>query len=463
LEDAAFLFSSTSIGIAEELSLGSWVKAQRHSILGMSTQQSMQQQPSPSSLEQGKPATPEIANHPGKPGRPWLWLLLVVVAGFGAYYFWAQSKSTQRSKGAASSNMRPTTAGGRRRGAGVPPVVAVKAYQGNIGVYYNGLGAVTPIYTVTVKSRVDGQLMQVYYKEGQFVHEGDLIAEIDPRPYEVQLAQAQGQLEKDQSLLENARIDLARYQQLIVKHAVPEQTLATQKATVVQDEGAVKTDQANIDSAKLNLVYCHITAPISGRVGLRLIDPGNYVQAASATPLAVITQIDPISVIFTVSEDQLPAVLRKLHAGARLRVDAYDRAMTTKLATGYVTTLDNQIDQTTGTVRLRATFDNKNGMLFANQFVNARLLIEEKRGVTLLASAAVQRNTRTTYVYFVKPDQTVTIRNVTVGTSNGNVSEITSGVSPGDEIVMTGVDKLQEGSKVQAHIENTPEPQGANP
>jgi multidrug efflux system membrane fusion protein len=177
----------------------------------------------------------------------------------------------------------------------------------------------------------------------------------------------------------------------------------------------------------------------------------------------VITQIDPISVIFTVSEDQLPAVLRKLHAGARLRVDAYDRAMTTKLATGYVTTLDNQIDQTTGTVRLRATFDNKNGMLFANQFVNARLLIEEKRGVTLLASAAVQRNTRTTYVYFVKPDQTVTIRNVAVGTSNGNVSEITSGVSPGDEIVMTGVDKLQEGSKVQAHIENTPEPQGANP
>jgi multidrug efflux system membrane fusion protein len=418
----------------------------------------MPQQPSPSSLEQTKPATPEITNQPGKPGRPWIWLLLIVIVGFGAYYFWAHAKNGQRAKGTANPNM-PAKAGGRTRGGGVPPVVAVRAAKGNIGVYYTGLGAVTPIYTVTVKSRVDGQLMQVHYTEGQFIHQGDPLAEIDPRPYQVQLAQAQGQLEKDQSTLENARIDLARYQQLIVKKAVPEQTLATQKATVIQDEGTVKTDQANIDSAKLNLVYCHITAPITGRVGLRLVDPGNYVQAASATPLAVITQINPISVIFTISEDQLPPVLRKLHAGARLRVDAYDRAMTTKLAAGYVTTLDNQIDQTTGTVRLRATFDNNNGMLFPNQFVNARLLVEEKNGVTLLATAAIQRNTQTTYVYFVKPDQTVTIRNVKVGTTNGEVSEITSGISPGDVVVMTGVDKLQEGSKVQAHIEDASQPQ----
>ena len=422
----------------------------------------MQQQPSPSALEQGKPASPEVINQPGKPGRPWIWLLLIVVVGFGAYYFWTRSKSNQHAKGTANPNMQPATAGRRARGGGIPPVVAVKAFQGNIGVYYSGLGAVTPIYTVTVKSRVDGQLMQVHYTEGQFVHQGDPLAEIDPRPFQVQLAQAQGQLEKDQSALENARIDLARYQQLIVKRAVPEQTLATQKATVIQDEGTVKTDQANIDSAKLNLAYCHISAPIAGRLGLRLIDPGNYVQAASATPLAVITQIDPISVIFTISEDQLPPVLRKLHAGARLRVDAYDRAMTTKLAAGYVTTLDNQIDQTTGTVRLRATFDNKNGMLFPNQFVNAHLLVEEKRGVTLLATAAVQRNTQTTYVYFVKPDQTVTIRDVQVGTTNGDVTEITSGVSPGDVVVMTGVDKLQEGSKVRAHIEDAQQPRRSN-
>jgi multidrug efflux system membrane fusion protein len=423
----------------------------------------MQQQPSPSSLGQGKPAVaPEITNQPGKSGRPWIWLLLIVTVGFGAYSFWARSKSDQRAKGTVNPNMQPARVGGRTRGGGIPPVVAVKAYKGNIGVYVNGLGAVTPIYTVTVKSRVDGQLMQIHYEEGQFIHQGDPLAEIDPRPYQVQLAQAQGQLEKDQSTLENARVDLARYQQLIVNHAVPEQTLATEKATVIQDEGTVKTDQANIDSAKLNLVYCHITAPITGRIGLRLIDPGNYVQAASATPLVVITQIDPISVIFTISEDQLPAVLRKLHAGVRLRVDAYDRAMTTKLATGYVTTLDNQIDQTTGTVRMRATFDNKNGMLFANQFVNAKMLVEEKRGVTLLSTAAVQRNTQTTYVYLVKPDQTVTIRNVKVGTTNGDVTEMTSGVSPGDEIVMTGVDKLQEGSKVQVHVENTPQTEGPN-
>ena len=203
----------------------------------------MQQQPSPSSLEQGKPATPEISSQPGKPGRPWIWLLLIAVVGFGAYYFWARSKSDQRAKSTANPKMRPAKAAGGT-GGGIPPVVAVKAYKGNIGIYDNGVGSVTPIYTVTVKSRVDGQLMQIHYEEGQFIHQGDPLTEIDPRPYQVQLAQSQGQLEKDRSTLENARIDLARYQELIVKHAVPEQTLATQKATVIQDEGTVKTDQA---------------------------------------------------------------------------------------------------------------------------------------------------------------------------------------------------------------------------
>jgi multidrug efflux system membrane fusion protein len=409
-------------------------------------------QPHPSSLEKDKPypaQTPGVKKL-GPSGRIWLWLVILGALGLGAYYFLVQPKKNQASRGKAGA----TQAGAPRqgRGPGIPPVVAVKAVKGNIGVYFTGLGGVTPIYTVSVKSRIDGQLMQVRYREGQFVNVGDPLVEIDPRPYQVALEQAEGTLVRDQALLANARIDQARYEKLITTKAVPEQTLATQRALVSQDEGTVKTDQAAIDNAKLNLVYCHITAPITGRLGLRLVDPGNYVQAAAATPLAVITQVQPISVIFTIAEDQLPPVLEKTHAGKRLRVDAYDREMTKRLSTGYLTTIDNQIDQTTGTLKLRATFNNKDGMLFANQFVNARLLVEEKRNVTLLPSAAIQRNAQTTYVYVVKQDQTVDIRNVTVGTTDGNNSEVTSGLSPGEVVVMTGVDKLQQGSKVQVHM-----------
>lgn len=418
----------------------------------------------PSTLEPGQPAAPPTnpakphvtgPDQPGSPRRLWLWILLLVLLGVGAFYFFSRSRQQQR----PSPNMQTTgaaaRAGGRggRRGVGVPPVVAVKAVKGNIGVYFTGLGAVTPIYTVSVKSRVDGQLMKIYYEEGQMVHQGDAIAEIDPRPYQVQLSQAEGQLVRDQALLENAKIDLARYQQLITRRAVPEQTLATQKALVAQDEGTIRTDQAAIDAAKLNLVYCHITSPITGRLGLRLVDPGNYVQASAATPLAVITQVDPISVIFTLPEDQLDQVVARNRAGARLQVAAYDREMSNVLANGSLTTIDNQIDQTTGTVKLRATFNNPNGKLFPNQFVNAKLLVQQKRAVTLLASAAIQRNSRATYVFLVKPDQTVTIRNVTIGTSDGENTEITSGLNPGDTVVMTGVDRLQEGSKVVVHFE----------
>lgn len=411
-------------------------------------------QPHPSSLEKSKPYPAQTpgTKQPGPSGRIWLWLLIIVAVGVGAYYFFTHPKRNQ----ASNTKTDSAPAGGPRQGRGpaIPPVVAVKAVKGNIGVYFTGLGAVTPIYTVSVKSRIDGQLMQVHYTEGQFVHAGDPLVEIDPRPYQVALEQAEGTLLRDQAMLSNARIDQARYEKLITTRAVPEQTLATQKALVAQDEGNVKTDQAAIDNAKLNLVYCHITAPITGRLGLRLVDPGNYVQAASAIALAVITQVQPISVIFTIAEDQLPAVLEKTHAGKRLRVDAYDREMTKRLSTGYLTTIDNQIDQTTGTLKLRATFDNKEGMLFANQFVNAKLLVEEKRNITLLPSAAIQRNSQTTYVYLVKPDQTVTIRNVGIGTTDGDNSEITSGLSPGEVVVMTGVDKLQEGSKVQVHMNN---------
>jgi multidrug efflux system membrane fusion protein len=339
----------------------------------------------------------------------------------------------------------------RLEGRGVP-VVAASVRRGDIGVFITGLGAVTPIYTVTVKSRVDGQLMQVHYKEGDIVHQGDLLVEIDPRPYQVQLSQAEGQLIKDQALLDNARIDLARYQTLLTQNAIPEQQLATQKALVQQDEGAVRTDQAQIDSAKLNLVYCHITAPITGRVGLRLVDPGNIVHATDANGLLVITQIQPISVIFTIAEDQLPLVLQKMRAGERLRVDAYDREMKAKIAQGWVTTLDNQIDQTTGTVKIRATFDNQDNVLFPNQFINARLLVEEKHGVTLVHAAAVQRNSQTTYIFLVKPDSTVTVHPITIGITEGDDSEVTLGLAPGDVVVMTGVDKLQEGSKVRVQM-----------
>jgi len=302
---------------------------------------------------------------------------------------------------------------------------------------------------VTVKSQIAGYLMQVLYKEGQIVHKGDPLVEIDPRPYQVMLENAQAGLLRDQANLDNAKVDLKRYQTLVPLRAVPEQQLATQEALVKSDEGIVQADQAQIDTAKLDLVYCHITAPITGRVGLRLIDPGNYVTPADATGLVVIAQVEPISVIFTLPEDQLPAIIEQMKAGARLRVDAYDREMTKKIAQGWLETIDNQIDPTTGTVKLRASFDNRDGALFPNQFVNCKLLVEEKHGITLIPTATVQRNSQKTYVFLVKPDSTVTVRTITVGTVEGDESEVTSGLGPGDNVVMTGVDRLQEGTKVR--------------
>jgi len=334
-------------------------------------------------------------------------------------------------------------------------VVAATSHKGDIGVYYSGLGAVTPLATVTVKSRVNGQLMSVRYREGDTVSKGDLLAEIDDGPYKAALTQAEGQLIRDQAALDNARIDLARYQLLAPQEAIPEQQLATQQATVHQDEGIVKLDQGQIESAQVNLAYCRISAPVAGRIGLRLVDPGNIVQATDTNGLVVITQMDPISAIFTISEDQLQVVLKRIAAGQTLEVDAYDRDAKTKLAQGSLTTLDNQIDPATGTLKLRATFGNAKGTLFPNQFVNARLLVQEKRGVTLVPTAAVQRNSQATYVYVVKTDSTVTVRPIIIGTTEGDESEVTSGMTPGEVVVMTGVDKLQEGSKVSAQIPTT--------
>ncbi len=379
-----------------------------------------------------------------KPRRKkWPYLLAALVSAALAY-FWFRSDHKQPT---TQTKSRSGKAGGR--GAGGPtPVVAVKATTGNIGVYVTGLGAITPVYTVTVKSRVDGQLLSVHFKEGDYVRQGDPLIEIDPRPYEAIVVQTQGQLVRDQALLANARVDLTRYQTLLAQDAIPEQQLATQRALVTQYEGTVKNDQGLLDAAKLNVTYSHIAAPISGIVGLRLVDPGNIVHAADTTGMVVITQIQPISLIFTVGEDQLPPILQKLRAGQKLPVEAWDRDLKKKIASGWLDSVDNQIDPTTGTLKLRALFSNENRALFPNQFVNARLLQQEKRGVTLLPSAAIQRNTNQIYVYLVKPDSTVTVRTITVGTTEGDESEINSGLTAGDVVVMTGVDRLEEGGKV---------------
>lgn len=385
--------------------------------------------------------------------------MLVAVAA-ALYYYWPMLRGSKPTTGTTQGGAADKK-GGR---GGIPPVVAVKATRGDIAVYYTGLGAVTPIYTVTVKSRVDGELMSIHYKEGDIVQKGDLLVEIDPRPYQVALTQAEGTMARDQATLNNARVDLTRYETLLKQNAVPEQQLATQKATVAQDEGVVKSDQGAIDSAKLNLVYSKITAPISGRIGLRLVDPGNIVHASDANGLLVITQIQPISVIFTIAENQIPAVLQRFRAGQRLQVDALDPDKK-KLAQGTLSTIDNEIDQSTGTLKLRADFSNSRLELFPNQFVNARLLVQQKHGVVLLPAAAIQRNTQMTYVYLIKPDSTVTIRPVTVGTTEADQSEITSGLQPGDQVVMTGVDKLTEGVKVKiskAGAGRAPGTDGAN-
>jgi len=328
------------------------------------------------------------------------------------------------------------------------PVVVARAEKGDIGVYVTGLGTVTPLNTITVTTRVDGQLMAVKYKEGEKVRQGDPLVEIDPRPFQVALEQAEAQLVKDQAALQNAQIDLKRYEDLITKNAVSQQILQTQRSTVAQTEATVKNDQATLAGAKLNLIYCHITAPISGRIGLRLVDSGNFVSAAAATPLLVITQTQPISIIFTIPEQALASVRAPLRAGKTLSVDAIDRNGQQILAKGELATLDNQIDQTTGTVRLRATVPNTDDALFPNQFVNARMLVQDKRGVTLIPNAAVQRNAQATFVYVVNPDQSVAIRNVTLGTVDDERSEVVMGIRPNELVVTQGVDRLQAGSRV---------------
>jgi multidrug efflux system membrane fusion protein len=329
------------------------------------------------------------------------------------------------------------------------PIVTTTARRGDLNVYLTSLGTVTAFNTVTVRSRVDGEIMKILFTEGQMVHEGDPLAEIDPRPFEVQLAQAEGQLAKDQALLKSASLDLERDKRLVVARAAAQQQLDTQQATFGQMEGTVKSDQATVDNAKLQLVYCHITAPISGRIGLRRVDKGNLIQASDLNGLAVITQIQPIAVIFTVPQDDIFRVQQKNKTGEGLVVEAYNRDLETKLATGSLMAIDNQVDPTTGTVRLKAVFSNEQSILFPNQFVNSRLLIDTRKNAVLVENAAVQRGPSSTFAYVVKSDETVELRNLVIGPTEGDQTIIESGLAPGEVVVTEGTDKLQPGSKVQ--------------
>ena len=340
----------------------------------------------------------------------------------------------------------------------VVPVTTAVVRQGDIKIYTNALGIVTPVYTVMVKSRVDGQLMSVNYTEGQMVHEGDSLAEIDPRPYQAARDQMEGQLLRDKALLENAGIDLERYTVAFKSNAIPEQQLATQKALVHQFEGTVKLDQGQLSNAVVQLIYCHITAPISGRVGLRLVDPGNIVHATDTNPLAVIAQLQPITVIFSVAEDALPEILPEYRQGKKLVVEAYDREWTNKLATGTLLTPDNQIDTTTGTLRLKALFSNEDNSLFPNQFVNVRLLVRTVRGAMLVPTAAVQRSPEGTFVYVVQADQKVAMHPVKEGPTEGDTTAV-EGVEPGTVIAADNFNRLLEGMKVAV---NKPEPGSSN-
>jgi multidrug efflux system membrane fusion protein len=386
------------------------------------------------------PPSGEKPNRPRRRSFGWLWLLLVAALALAGFLYWRNSEKKKQAAAAAQAAKAAHRA---------IPVAAVAARIGDMPVLLRGLGTVAAFNTVTVKSRVDGQLIAIHFQEGQFVKQGELLAEIDPRPFQVQLEQAQGQMARDQAQLNDAKVNLARYQALWEAKVIAKQQLDTQAATVGQFEGAIEADQSAIDNARLQLTYAHITAPISGRIGLRQVDVGNMIHAADPNGLAVIAQLEPIAVLFTIPADNLPPVLRKLRAGAKLPVDAYDRDDRNKIASGTLLTVDNQIDPTTGTSRLKAVFDNQDSALFPNQFVNCRLLLDVKHNVVIVPAPAVQRGPSGPYVYVVNPNGKATMRQVTVGITEGNDVEITSGVTGGTMVVTDGQDKLQDGSSVQ--------------
>jgi len=401
------------------------------------------------SMDLPDPGAHGNAAAPPAKSRWWLWVLVLVVVVIGVWYY-RSSHSASETQAAAPGS---TSGGGKgKSGAGtgspVVSVVVATAQRGDLPVYLNGLGTVTAFNTVTVRSRVDGQIVKINFTEGQFVHQGDALVEIDPRPYQVQLEQAQGALAKDQAQRKDAEVNFERYKLLYQEGVIPKQQLDTQGAQVGEFDGAIQTDIATIDNAKLQIVYSHITAPISGRVGLRLVDIGNIIHATDTTGLLVITQLQPISVIFSLPQDQLPQVMAKLHGGGQLPVDAFDRDDTAKIASGKLVTIDNQIDTTTGTYKLKSIFNNEDNSLFPNQFVNVHLLVDTKRNLVIVPAAAIQRGPQGTYVYAVAGGNAVNIRTVTIAQTTGNNVGVSSGINPGDVIVIDGQDKLQEGSKV---------------
>ncbi|MGD1082119.1 MAG: efflux RND transporter periplasmic adaptor subunit [Candidatus Sulfotelmatobacter sp.] len=373
-------------------------------------------------------------NSSTRKSRWWIWLIVAVVI-LGGAVLWQRGGATREAKAGGDAASRPVT------------VTTAVGRQGDIGIYLSALGTVTPVYTVTVTSRVQGEITQVYYHEGQMVRKGDPLIEIDPRPYQAALTQVEGQLAHDQAVLTEAKIDLERYQQALNRNAIAKQQFDDQQQVVLQDEGTVKNDEGQLANAKVNLVYAHITAPIAGRVGLRLVDPGNIVQANSTTALVVITQLQPITVIFSIAEDQLSQIQQQLRKGKKLTVDAFDREASTKLASGTLLTLDNVIDPTTGTLKLKAIFDNRDNALFPSQFVNIRLLVDTQRNATLIPTPAIQRNAQGAFVYVIKGDQTASIRTITPGTTDGSVTAV-QGLEPQEVVAVNGFDKLLDGAKV---------------
>ncbi len=378
--------------------------------------------------------------------RGWIWLLLLLAAAGTAGYLWYPRIAEGQSKAQKGGKDDKGGAAGR-----AVPVIAALSRRGDMPVYLDGLGNVTAFNTVTVRSRVDGEIMNVAFVEGQLVKQGDLLIEIDPRPFQVMLEQAEAQKARDTALLENAQLDRERYTVLYAQQAVPKQQYDTQLATVAQIEATIKGDQAAIDNAKLQLVYCRITSPLTGRIGLRLVDQGNIVHATDTTGLVVITQLQPIAVLFNIAEDSLPAVRKKMQ-GSTLQVDAYDRDLKVKLAQGKLLTIDNQIDQSTGTVRFKAQFENEDNSLFPNQFINARLLLDMRRNAVIVPNAAIQRSPQSAFVYVVKPDNTVEVRRIVTTLAEGDEVAVDSGLEPGETVVIDGVDKLQDKTKVSVRM-----------
>ena len=410
------------------------------------------------SMDLPEPVAREEAAHRPVPrpakSRWWIWLVVLGILAVGIWYFRSARSNTQ----AENSNANAPAGGAGHGQNGAPgfnpivPVVVATAQHGDVPIYFTGLGTVTAFNTVTVHSRVDGQLVSVAFKEGQFVHQGDVLAQIDSRPFQVILEQAEGALAKDQAQRKDAEANFERFKLLYAEGVIPKQQMDTQQAQVGQFDGAIKTDQAMIDSAKLQLSFTHITAPISGRIGLRLVDAGNMVHASDAGGLLVITQLQPISVVFSLPQDQLPQVVAKLRTGGQLPVMAYDRDNTAKIASGTLASIDNQIDTTTGTYKLKATFSNNDNILFPNQFVNVHLLVDTKRNLTVVPVTAIERGPQGTYVYAVDHNNVAKIRTVTIAQSTDENAGLSSGVNPGDTVVIDGQDKLQDGTQVSPNF-----------